>query len=161
MWVGHWANAWQQRGDTTAPRVPARGALVAAAVAAWAVLAVGLYLLLENFTDFLGQSSAADEWHGLPELLRDTAIVIVQATSGWLVCLLIVGMPVAAAVAYRRWRRSADATGASPRRRRWLAPVLLGLAGSLAAVALLLAVSALAHGSWSNGSSFADPCFTS
>ena len=146
VWVGHWADAWQQRGDTTAPRVPARGAMVAAAVAAWAVMAVGLYLLLENFTDILGQSSAADEWHGLPELLRDTAIVIVQATSGWLVCLLVVGMPVAAAVAYRRWRRSADTTGVSPRRRRWLAPVLLGLAGSLAAVALLLAVSALAHG---------------
>ena len=54
-------------------------------------MAVGLYLLLENFTDILGQSSAADEWHGLPELLRDTAIVIVQATSGWLVCLLVVG----------------------------------------------------------------------
>lgn len=146
VWVGLWADAWQLRGDTAASRVPARGAMVAAAVAAWAVMAAGLYLLLENFTVILGQPSAADEWHGLPELLRDMAVVIVQATSGWLVCLLVVGIPVAAAVAHPRWRGAASANGPSPRRRRWLVPVSLGLAGSLAAVALLLAVSALSHG---------------
>jgi Zn-dependent protease with chaperone function len=145
VWVGHWADAWQLRGDMPT-RVPARGAMVAAAVAAWAVMAAGLYLLLENFTVIPGQSNAADGWHGLPELLRGTALVIVQAASGWLVCLLVVGMPVAAAVAHRRRRRPAGTTDVSPRRRRWLVPVLLGLAGSLAAVALLLAVSALAHG---------------
>ena len=144
VWIGHWADAWQLRGDTPA-RVPARGAMVAAAVAAWAVMAAGLYLLQENSTEILGLSSAADEWHELPEWLRGEALVIAQAPSGWLVCLLVVGMPVAAAVAYRRWRRPAGTTDGSPRRRRWLAPVLLGLAGSLAAVALLLAVSALAH----------------
>ena len=144
VWVGHWADAWQQRPGRTESRVPARGAMVAAALAAWAVMAIGLYLLLENFTDILDQSSAADEWHGLPELLRSTAIVIAQAWSGWVVCLLVVGMPLAAAVAHWRWRRpghTADATV----RRRWLAPALLGLAGCLATIALMLAVSALAH----------------
>ena len=146
VWVGLWADAWQLRGDTAASRVPARAAMVAAAGAAWAVMAVGLYLLMENFTIILGQPRAADEWHGLPELLRDTAVVIVQATSGWLVCLLVVGLPVAAAVTYRRRRDAAAANVPSPRRRRWLVPILLGLAGSLAAVTLLLAVSALAHG---------------
>ena len=120
VWVGHWADAWQQRADPTAPRVPARGAMVAAAVAAWAVMAVGLYLLLENFALILGQSSAAAEWHQLPELLRGTAIVITQAWSGWVVCLLVVGMPLAAAVAYRRWRPG-DA-----RRRGRAAPALAG-----------------------------------
>jgi hypothetical protein len=146
VWVGLWADAWQQRGDTAASRVPARAAMVAAAGAAWAVMAVGLYLLLESFTIILGQPSAADEWHGLPQLLRDMAVVIVQATSGWLVCLLVVRIPVAAAVTYRRRRAAAAANGLSPRRRRWLVPILLGLAGSLAAIALLLAVTALAHG---------------
>src|SRR5208283_1458890 len=105
----------------------------------------------ENFTVILGQPSAADEWHGLPELLRDTAVVIVQTTSGWLVCILVVGIPVAAAVTYRRWRGTAAVNGLSPRRRRWLVPILLGLAGSLATLALLLAVSALAHGRIAQG----------
>ena len=145
VWVGHWADAWQHRGDPTAPRVPARGAMVAAAAAAWAVMAVGLYLLLENVTGILDQSNAADAWHGLPEYLRGTAIVIGQAWSGWLVVLLVVGMPLAAAVAYRRWRRPGDAAGTTARRRRWLVPVLLGLAGCLAAIGLMLAISALTH----------------
>ena len=145
VWIGHWADAWQQRGDTTAPRVPARGAMVAAAAAAWAVMAVGLYLLLENVTGILEQSNAADAWHGLPEYLRGTAIVIGQAWSGWLVILLVVGMPLAATVAYRRWRRPPDPAGTTARRRRWLAPVLLGLTGGLATIGLMLALSALTH----------------
>jgi Zn-dependent protease with chaperone function len=145
VWVGHWADAWQHGRDTTAPRVSARGAMVAAAAAAWAVMAVGLYLLLENFTAFLEQSSATAEWHELPESLRGTAIVIGQAWSGWLVVLLVVGMPLAAAVAYRRWRRPDDAASATAWRRRWLVPVLLGLAGCLAAIGLMLAISALVH----------------
>jgi Zn-dependent protease with chaperone function len=136
VWVGHWADAWQQSSDPAAPRVPARGAMVAAAAAAWAVMAVGLYLLLENFPI---------EWHGLPEFLRGTAVVIVQAWSGWVVPLLVVGMPLAAVAYRRRWRRPGDAADATVRRRRWLAPAVLGLAGCLAAVALMLAVSALAH----------------
>ena len=147
VWVGHWADAWQQRGDPAAPRVPARGAMVAAAVAAWAIMAVGLYLLLENVTGILGQSNAADAWHGLPENLRGTAIVIGQAWSGWLVVLLVVGMPLAAAVAYR-WRRPPDPpdpAGTTARHRRWLVPVLVGLAGCLATIALMLAISALTH----------------
>jgi Zn-dependent protease with chaperone function len=144
VWVGQWAEAWQRRADPAASRVPARGAMVAAAAAAWAVMAIGLYLLLENFDFIFGQSSAADDWHGLPGLLRGEAIVITQAVSGWLVCLLVVGMPLAAAVAYRRWRPG-DAADETVRRQRWLAPVVLGVAGCLAAIALMLAVSALAH----------------
>ncbi len=142
VWIGHWADAWQQHGDTAAPRIPARGAMVAAAVAAWAVMAVGLYLLLENFSTI--------EWHGLAENLRGTAVVIAQAWSGWVVPLLVVGMPLAAAVAYRRrWRRPGDPADAAVRR-RWLAPVVLapvvlGLAGCLAAAAVMLAASALVH----------------
>ena len=119
--------------------------MVAAAAAAWAVMAVGLFLLLENVTGILEQTNAADAWHGLPELLRGTAVVIGQAWSGWPVVLLVVGIPLAAAVAYRRWRRPADPARATARRSHWLAPVLLGLAGCLAAIGLMLALSGLTH----------------
>ena len=145
VWVGHWADAWQQRPDTIASRVPARGAMVAAAVAAWVVMAVGLYLLLETFTFLFDGSSAAAEWHQLPDSLRGTAIAVTQQGAGWVVCLLVVGMPLAAALAYRRWRRPGDAHDAGVRRRRWLATALLCLAGCLTAVALTLAVSAVTH----------------
>ena len=144
VWVGHWADAWQQRADATASRVPARGAMIVALVAAWIVMAIGLYLMLSSFVFIDGPTSAAAEWHQLPWLLRGTAIVITQAWSGWLVCLLVVGMPVAAAVAYRRWRPGHAADETVPRR-RWLVPVVLGVAGCLATIALPLAVDALAH----------------
>jgi hypothetical protein len=143
VWIGHWADAWQQRADSIAPRVPARGAMVAAAVAAWAVLTVGLYLLLDNFILVSGTSAAAD-WQALPGSLRGTALVIAIAASGWVVCLLVVGMPLAAAVVHRQWRPG-DARRAAARRRRWAATALLGLAGCLTATALMVAVSAVAH----------------
>ena len=117
--------------------------MVAAVAAAWAVMAAGLYLLLENFVAILGEPSAADGWHGLPESLRGTAIVITQTWSGWLVWLLVVGMPVAVAVTYRRWR--SDAADETVTRRRWLTRVVLGVAGCLATIALLLAVDAHAR----------------
>ena len=79
--------------------------MVAAAVAAWVIMAIGLFLLLETFTLLFDGSSAAAEWHLLPGLLRGTALVVVAHGSGWVVCLLVVGMPLAAAVAHRRWRR--------------------------------------------------------
>ena len=144
VWVGHWADAWQQRADTTASRVPARGGMVAAAVAAWVVMASGLYLLLDNFTSIDG-SSAAAEWHQLPESLRGAAIVITFQGAGWVVCLLVVGMPLAAALAHRQWRRQGDAHDATVAPRRWLATAVLCLAGCLTAIALMLAVSAVAH----------------
>jgi hypothetical protein len=145
VWVGHWADAWQLRADARAPRVPARGAMVAAAVAACVILAIGLYVLLETFTFlFGGSSSAAAEWHQLPDSLRGTAVVITQHGAGWAVCLLVVGMPLAAALAYRR-RRPGNAHGAAVPRRRWLATALLCIAGCLTAVALTLAVSAVTH----------------
>ena len=145
VWVGHWADAWQQRADSAASRVPARGAMVAAAVAAWVVMAIGLYLLLETFALLFDGSSAAAEWHLLAGLLRGTAIVITQQGVGWVVCLLVVGMPLAAAVAHRRWRQAGEAHDAAVRRRRWLVTAVLCLAGCLAAVALTLGVSAVTH----------------
>jgi Zn-dependent protease with chaperone function len=144
VWVGHWADAWQQRADMTAPRVPARGSMVAAAVAAWAVMTIALYLLLENVTVFFDEPGAATEWHQLPQLLRDTAVVITSFLSGWVVCLLVVGMPLAAALAHRQWRW-ADTYEATVQHRRWLANALLCLAGCLVTVALTLAVNAVTH----------------
>jgi len=145
VWVGHWADAWQQRADARPSRVPARGAMVAAAVAAWAVMAVGLFLLLETFTLLFDGFSAAAEWHQLPDSLRGTALVVVTHGSGWVVCLLVVGMPLAAALAYRRWRRPGDAHDAAGSRRRWLATAVLCLAGCLTAVGLTFGVSAVTH----------------
>jgi len=148
VWVGHWADAWQQRADVTAPRVPARGGMVAAAVAAWVVMAIGLYLLLLSVTGILGGSSAASVWHQLPQSLRDMGFMITAQdgqVGGWVVCLVVVAMPFAAAVAHRQWRRSAEAHDAAVPHRRPLATALLCLAGCLTAVALTLAVSAATH----------------
>lgn len=46
VWIGYWADAWQQRAGTTELRVPARGGMLLAAVGACVVLAIGLTLLL-------------------------------------------------------------------------------------------------------------------
>ena len=63
---------------------------------------------------------------------------------GW-VCLVIVGVPLAAAVAHRRWRRSGDARDAALPGWRPVAIALLCAVGCLAAVALMLALSAVTH----------------
>lgn len=133
VWVGHWADAWQGT-----ERVPARGGLLAAVLAAWAIMTVWLYILLQAFSAFLNQPSAATEWHQLPEVLREVAAVVISRTVGsqaadGLVCLLAVGMPLAAALAHRDWRR--------PR----MSTVLLGLTGCAVAVMLTLAASAVTH----------------
>jgi hypothetical protein len=149
VWLGHWADAWQQRAGMTAPRVPARGGMVAAAVAAWVVMATGLYLLLLGAAWILVWSSPATIWHQFPQQLRDMGFVITTSGSGqlggWTVCLVIVAMPLAAAVAHRRRRRPGEAHDAAVPRRRTVTTVLLCLAGCLAAIALMLAVSAVTH----------------
>src|SRR5207248_2508529 len=58
---------------------------------------------------------------------------------------LVVGMPLAAALAYRRRRRPADPHDAAGSRRRWLAPAVLCLAGCLTAAGLTFGVSAVTH----------------
>jgi Zn-dependent protease with chaperone function len=145
VWVGHWADAWQLRAGTTASRVPARIAMVAAAVAAWAVMAIGLYLMLNNFVFVDGSASASAEWHQLPGLLTGTALVISENGASWVVCLLVVGVPLVAALAHRPWRRSAGPRETAVRHRRWLVTALLCLAGCLTATALTVAVNAVTH----------------
>ncbi|MFC5719156.1 M48 family metalloprotease [Streptomyces gamaensis] len=143
VWIGLWASAWQQRADGTASRVPARGAMAAAAIGAWAVMACGLYFLLDNFT-FVDGASATDEWQRLPEAIRGTALVVAGSAAGWVVFLAVVAVPLAAALARRRRRRvGAQDTAVRSWRRR--PPTVLCLAGSVIAVALTVAVSALAH----------------
>jgi Zn-dependent protease with chaperone function len=145
VWIGHWADAWQLRAGARESRVPARAAMVAAAVAAWAIMAIGLYLLLQTFTLLFDGFSAAAGWHQIAGTLRSTALVIVTAGAGWVVCLLVVAMPLAAAVVHRRWRRADDAPGAAGSRRRWVATAVLCLAGCLTAVGLMLGISAVTH----------------
>ena len=144
VWIGHWASAWQQRAGTAESRVPARGGLVAAAAAAWAIMASGLYLLLDNFT-FIEWSSAAAEWHQLPASIRGAAITAISEGAGWVVVMLVVAMPLAAALARRQRLQRRGAHDATARPWRWSATVLLFVAGCLTAVALTMAVSAAAH----------------
>jgi hypothetical protein len=108
-------------------------------------MGIGLYLLLETFTLLFDGSSATAEWHQIAGLLRGTALVITAHRSGWVVCLLVVGMPLAAAVAHRRWRRADDARDAAESRRSRQTTAVLCLAGCLTAVALTLGVSAVTH----------------
>jgi Zn-dependent protease with chaperone function len=145
VWIGHWADAWQVRTGARPSRVPARGTMVAAAVAAWVIMAIGLFLLLQTSALLFDGSSAAAEWHLLAGLLRGTALVVVAHGSGWLVCLLVVGLPLAAAVAHRRWRQTDDAPNAAGLRLRWLATAALCLAGCVTAVVLTFGVSAITH----------------
>lgn len=149
VWVGHWADAWQQRAGLTAPRVPARGGMVAAAVGAWAVMAVGLYLLLVSEIGILAGSSAPSVWHQLPQQLRGMGLLITAPGGGQLgssvVCLAIVGVPLAAAVAHRRWRRSGDARDPALPGWRPVATALLFAAGCLVAVVLTLGITAVTH----------------
>ena len=111
VWLGHWADAWQQRADATAPRVPARGGMVAAAVAAWVVMAIGLYLLLLGAAWILFGSGPVRHPYGISSRsrCRDMGFMIITSGSGqlggWTVCLVIVAMPLAAAVAHRRHRQ--------------------------------------------------------
>jgi Zn-dependent protease with chaperone function len=149
VWVGLWADAWQQRADVTAPRVPAQGGMIAAVIAGWAVMGTGLYLLLLSITSILAGSSAASVWHQLPQLLRGMGFDLTaqggDQLGGWVVCLVIVAVPLAAAVVYRQWRRSGHAPGAAVLGRRAVGTALLCVAGGLAAVALTLALNAATH----------------
>ena len=45
-WIARWADAWQLRER----RVPARAGMIVAAVGTWVVLAIGIDLVLANFT---------------------------------------------------------------------------------------------------------------
>ena len=118
VWLGHWADAWQQRAGMSAPRVPARGGMVAAAIAAWVVMAIGLYLLLLGAAWLLVWSSPAAIWHQFPQQLRDIGLMITTSGSGqlagWTACLVIVAMPLAAAVAHRRHRQPREARDRGP-----------------------------------------------
>ena len=129
VWVGHWADAWQQRAGLAAPRVPARGGMVVAAVAAWAVMATGLYLLMLSDVGILVGSSAVTVWHQLPQSIRGMGLDLTaqggDQLGGWVVCLVIVAVPLAAAVVHRHWRRSGDAPGAAVPGRRAVATALL------------------------------------
>jgi Zn-dependent protease with chaperone function len=149
VWVGHWADAWQQRAALAAPRVPARGGMVASAVAASVVMTTGLYLLMLSDVGILVGSSAASVWHQLPRSIRGMGFDVTaqggDQLGGWVVCLVIVAVPLAAGVAHRRWRRSGDARGAAVAGRRAVAIALLCAAGGLAAVALTLALNAVTH----------------
>jgi Zn-dependent protease with chaperone function len=145
VWIGHWADSWQLRGAMTAARMPAPGGLVVAAVAAWAVMTIGLYLLLADFTWIFDGASAAPVWHSLPELLNDLGFDVTVQYGSWVVCLVLVGVPVAAAIMTVRWRRAGDKISAPARNRRWMTSASLCLAGSVVVLASMLAVLAFAH----------------
>ena len=130
VWVGHWADAWQQRAGMTAPRVPARGGMVAAAVAAWAVMAIGLYLLLLS-VDRDPRSDPVRHLYGISSrnLLRGMGST--DRHSRWRPARRLDGVPGhrghapgGGRGAPPAWRRSGDAHDAAVPRRRWVATVI-------------------------------------
>ena len=145
VWIGYWADAWQKRTAMTGPRVPARGGMLAAAIAAWAVLAVGLDLLLTSFTFVEQLGSDPGSWHSLAQVWTFAGVYIAQQPGSLVVCLATVGVALLAPLA-NRWRRRPDtAQGAALPYRRAGRAAAVCLAGGLTAAAVTLAISATAH----------------
>jgi Zn-dependent protease with chaperone function len=142
-WVGRWADAWQQGGR----RVPARGGMAVAAVGAWVTLAIGLDLVLSQFT-FVEEFSAS-----IKLVLEQTWTIFgydaARTTDAWVICLVFIAVPLAGYLASLR-RRPARAAGETVRRQRtWLGrggPVaLICLAGLVAVIAVTLVTAAVAR----------------
>jgi len=146
VWVGHWADAWQYRAGRGMPRVPARGGMLVAAAGTWAVLAVGLDLVLA-YSEVVSSTST------IPAFLEQTWTTAGQYAAEQLgalvVCLVFIAVPLAASIAGLRQRRAGGARDTAPGLRPWLGQIrpvaLICLAGAAAMVALALATAAVVH----------------
>ena len=96
VWVGYWADAWQQAAGQMRRR-PARGGMLAAAVAAWVVLAAGLYFLLAGLIEFEGIAADPGVRHIEGQLWTSTGMYIAGLAGAWIVCVAMVSVPLAAA----------------------------------------------------------------
>ena len=106
-WIGRWADAWQQRQG----RVPARGGLIVAAIGTWVVLAIGIDLVLAQFTsvttfDTTSKIALEDYW-------TYDGSYAAQQLGARVVCLVFIAVPL------RRLHRRppSAACGQRPKRR--------------------------------------------
>jgi Zn-dependent protease with chaperone function len=142
-WIGRWADAWQQRER----RVPARGGMMAAAVGTWVVLAIGIGLVLTNFT-FVEEFGASTKTV-LEQTWTSTGYDAARTTSAWVVVLVFIAVPLSGFLAGLRQRSLGDGSRTTPATRRWLNPtrpaVLICLAGLVAVIAATLVTAAVAR----------------
>lgn len=141
-WIGHWADAWQQREQ----HVPARGGMVVAAIGAWIVLAIGIDLVLAYFT-FVAEFTTSARV-GLAQTWTSVGHYAARTTGAWVICLVFIAVPLAGYLT--GCRRSAPGvhepvpgSPVSPGRYRRLA--LIGLGGTMLVIAVLLVTAAVAR----------------
>jgi Zn-dependent protease with chaperone function len=142
-WIGRWADAWQQRER----RVPARGGMVVAAVGTWVVLAIGIGLVLTNFTFVEGFDASTKTV--LEQTWTFTGYEAARTTSAWVVILLFIAVPLSGFLAGLRRQSTGDGCGDAPVTRPWLnrtrPATLICLAGLVAVIAVTLVTAAVAR----------------
>jgi hypothetical protein len=142
-WIGRWADAWQQRER----RVPARGGMMVAAVGTWVVLAIGIGLVLSNFT-FVSEFGASAKTV-LEQTWTSTGYEAARTTSAWVVVLVFIAVPLSGCLAGIRRRSPGDGRTGAPATRRWLnrarPAALICLAGLVAVIAVTLVTAAVAR----------------
>ena len=141
-WIGRWADAWQ-RDD----RVSARGAMTVAAAGAWVTLAIGLDLVLSQFTSVEAYSVSTKLV--LEQTWTTFGYDAARTTDAWVICLVFIAVPLAGYLASLR-RRPARVVGeTAPRPLAWLGrgrPAALAcLAGLAAVIAVTLVTAAVAR----------------
>jgi hypothetical protein len=143
VWAGYWADAWQ-RPSGSALRVPARGGLVTATAGAWVVLTFSLYFLLSAFVNFEGILSDPIDRHAWAQIWPSLGVIIAGMAGAWIVCLVMVAVPLVGAL-YGRRSQAGDQAGAPPWLGRAGRVAALCLVGIIAATAVTMAVNAVAH----------------
>jgi Zn-dependent protease with chaperone function len=143
VWIGRWADAWQQRGR----RVPARGGMAVAAVGTWVVLAIGIGFVLTYFT-FVDDFNATTKTV-LEQTWTLTGYFAAQTTSARVVVLVFIAVPLSGFLAGLRRRSPGDRRTGAPATRRWLnrarPAALICLAGAVAVIAVTLVTAAVAR----------------
>jgi hypothetical protein len=142
-WIGRWADAWQQREG----RVPARGGMIAAAIGTWVVLAIGIDLVLAQFTsvttfDTANKIVLEDYW-------TFDGYYAGQQVGARVVCLVFIAVPLAGYIAGLRQRPPGNVRSAALTTRMWLKRVrpvaLTCLAGVVMVIAVPLVTAAVAR----------------
>ncbi|MGD0700995.1 MAG: M48 family metalloprotease [Trebonia sp.] len=142
-WIGRWADAWQGRGR----RVPARGGMIAAIVGTWIVLAIGIDLVLADFT--LVEGFDATTKVVLEQTWTFSGYDAARTVGAWVVCLVIIAVPLAGRIACR-WQRQAGAVRRTAViTRLWLKrtrpAAFTVLVGAVMVIAVTLVTAATSH----------------
>lgn len=142
-WIGRWADAWQHREG----RVPARGGMIVAAIGTWVVLAIGIDLVLAQFTsvttfDTTNKIVLEDYW-------TFDGYYAAQQLGARVVCLVFIAVPLAGYIAGLRQRPAGSVRSAALTTRLWLKrarPVaVICLAGVVMVIAVPLVTAAVAR----------------